>query len=405
MRKRIGISLAAALLALMVLTSAAVGAVAQSAVFDETGLFTADEATLLEQSLQELNEARGVTFMIAVVEDAGEEITAYADSFYEAHAGAKDGGILLIDKNNERVSISAYGTVWEKTGDRLQMVLDEVLAILSERQYYDAADEYVKLMDVLLGVGAYDLLPDGEDSAAPERANNELVYDGAGLFSGDEALDLAQRLRQFNQTYNVQMIIATTNNADGKSAKQYAMDFYDEHVGAKDGGILLIDMDNREVFIDASGALWMHVDGRIDPILDRVAPHLTNKNYYKAAGNFITEAEKYMNTEPLPLKSDLKPGAGDVAVVCAVAVLLGVIVFFIGYFGVKKKYSIHNTKAVYPLQERSTLELTAQEDVLVNTTHTSRTIQSSSSSGSSRSSRSSSRSRSGGSRGGGGRKF
>ena len=85
-------------------------------------------------------------------------------------------------------------------------------------------------------------------------ADSNLVYDQAGLFSSEEIQEFQLSLEKMKQDYGMDFILVTTDNAQGKSAKDYADDFYDGIYGPDhDGAIFYIDMDNREIRISASG--------------------------------------------------------------------------------------------------------------------------------------------------------
>lgn len=80
----------------------------------------------------------------------------------------------------------------------------------------------------------------------------------------------------------------------------YADDFYDDNgIGCgpnNDGLLLLIDMDNRKVWITTTGgAIDLFTDAHIDTLLDdEVMPHMEDSDYYGAADAFLTRAARYM---------------------------------------------------------------------------------------------------------------
>ena len=126
------------------------------------------------------------------------------------------------------------------------------------------------------------------------------VYDLANLFTLDEVEALEKEANSLAQTYQIDVGIVTTDDANGKSAMEYADDFYDEndfgYGNAKDGLLLLIDMDNREVYISTSvlGEEYF-TDLRISNMLDSTYNYVSNGDYYNAASDFLVQVKNYLD--------------------------------------------------------------------------------------------------------------
>ena len=107
-------------------------------------------------------------------------------------------------------------------------------------------------------------------------AETPLVYDQAGLMSSEEIESLQGELERINGKYNMDLIIITTDDAQGKKSLPYGDDFYEEIYGIDhDGGYFLMDMDNGEVTVSFSGkAMDIFTDGRQEAILDEVFPYM-----------------------------------------------------------------------------------------------------------------------------------
>lgn len=129
--------------------------------------------------------------------------------------------------------------------------------------------------------------------------NKDLVYDEALLFNDGQRKDLEDRLNKFSDYYNMDVLIVTTNNAQGKTSRDFADDFFDYNGFGRgedrDGVLLLIDMDNREIYISTSGrAIDELTDSRLDNILDHVFTRDLNMGeYYEGSLEFIKATEKY----------------------------------------------------------------------------------------------------------------
>lgn len=254
-------------------------------------------------------------------------------------------------------------------------------------------------------------------------ASETRVYDDAGLFSAGQKAQLEQGISAMRSELNMDFVVVTTNDAGGKTATEYADDYYDNNgfgVGNDYSGVLfLIDMDNREAAISTTGrAINYLTDGRIENILDDAYEGLAEGDYAAAAKSFLAGAEKYIragvpngqyqyDTETGKVTRYRSLEIGEI-IFAAVASLLAA---FLCCLFVWRKYRAKGKKNAYPFREKSRLTLLRNEDVFLNKSVSSMVISTSSGSGGSRSGggsygRSSThRSSSGRSHGGGSRKF
>lgn len=130
-------------------------------------------------------------------------------------------------------------------------------------------------------------------------ANTELVFDEASLFSETEKVELQEHASRLIEQYQMDIRIVTTNDSEGKSAGQYASDFYDQHgfgyEGTADGILYLIDMDNREVYIFTRDRIVDYFpDSTVEQILDYVYPYLTDEAFGESAKAFLVDLERTM---------------------------------------------------------------------------------------------------------------
>ncbi len=86
-----------------------------------------------------------------------------------------------------------------------------------------------------------------------QNGNEARVFDDAGLFTADEKAEFETTIQSMKKEMNMDVVIVTSDNTSGKTAKEYAENFYIERnfgVGSDYRGVLfLIDMDNREMYI------------------------------------------------------------------------------------------------------------------------------------------------------------
>lgn len=126
------------------------------------------------------------------------------------------------------------------------------------------------------------------------------VYDDAGLFTEYEIDELQEMcVSSANQT-KLDVVVATINDSQGKSSMVYADDFYDDMgFGYDQGGsglILLMDMDNREIYISTEGiAIQYFNDNDIDNVLDDLYDYMVSEDYYNAAVTFIDDVNSHVS--------------------------------------------------------------------------------------------------------------
>lgn len=242
----------------------------------------------------------------------------------------------------------------------------------------------------------------------PYVDNSIYIYDFAGLLQDYQVEVLHNKLKELNDEYGV--IIVTTDNVNNLSTRDYADDFYDYNNFKKDGILLLIDMENREVYISTTYYGQILVDNsRVDDILDEITPKLSSSNYYDACSSFIEMVEEYIKDGPsYAMKNcEIINSYGDYScpkMLPVFGIILGCLIFsIIITFIITRKYKkiVLAKNANYYLKNGE-IVLGNKMDNFINT-HTSRVYinRSSSSSGGGSSHRSSS----GRSHGGGGRRF
>ena len=134
------------------------------------------------------------------------------------------------------------------------------------------------------------------------RANADLkrVVDKADLFNETEVTLLENNIKDISGKYSMDIVIVTTDDVNGKSSRDYADDFFDyEGYGLGNdysGVLLLINMDDREVYISTSGKGERYfTDDRIESILDNVYRYLSDEQYFDGAEEFLSNTEKYLN--------------------------------------------------------------------------------------------------------------
>ena len=139
-------------------------------------------------------------------------------------------------------------------------------------------------------------------------STGQKVYDDAGLLTSDQINRLEALCVSKAETSQIDLIIVTTDSTKGRSSMRYAEDFYMAHDFGYDklhgdGALMLINMEEREVWISTSGKAIRYLsDTRIDNIVTAVTSKLSSGNYYDGCVAFINKTSDYMTY--LPTSSD-----------------------------------------------------------------------------------------------------
>ena len=164
------------------------------------------------------------------------------------------------------------------------------------------------------------------------------VFDEAGLMTDAETAALEERITAIRAKTEIDLVILTIDDAEGKTSMEYADDYYDEGlfgVGASASGVLfLIDLDNSEAWISTSGrAIAQLNDSVIDKILDDAYEGLSSGDFYAAADSFLDGADRY-------LKPASKPASNGAPLdyVPIIGTLGPIVATFFFYRTVKRRY-------------------------------------------------------------------
>lgn len=183
------------------------------------------------------------------------------------------------------------------------------------------------------------LLSEVDNASIPEDRQLPRLVDDADLLSDTEEAQLLSLLDEISQRQNCDVAIVTVDSLDGKSATEYADDFYDYNgygMGDRDDGILLlVSMEYRDWAISTYGfGITAFTDSGQSYITSQFLPDLSDGNYYNAfekfaslCDSFITQARNgspydYGRHPKEPVNPLWIPGALLIGAVVAFIVLL-----------------------------------------------------------------------------------
>ncbi len=203
------------------------------------------------------------------------------------------------------------------------------------------------------------------------RSNTASVYDQASLFTSDEKLELENQAKAVSDQYDMDVVIVTTDNTSNKSSQVYADDFYeDNNIGrnnSSDGILLLIDLDNREVYISTSGAAIKYLsDQRLDNIINQVLENgMADQDYYRASVKFLKSSSDYLSKGVITKT----PSTLKVKGFKALTPLKGIVSFVSGslasvlyFFNNKSKYKMEKPNKYNNFRKNSQVNFINKED-------------------------------------------
>ena len=99
--------------------------------------------------------------------------------------------------------------------------------------------------------------------SVPVLAARGDVYDQAGLFNGIEADQLLGKAEELSEKWERDFVVVTASDTEGKSAREYADDFYDEKgygtTGKNSGVLFLVDMEHRVMYVSTFGDMQLYI--------------------------------------------------------------------------------------------------------------------------------------------------
>ena len=123
------------------------------------------------------------------------------------------------------------------------------------------------------------------------------VVDEAGLLTAEEKADLEERAQQISTSYNMDVVIVTNDSLDGKTATEYADDYFDYNgygLGEdRSGTLLLVSIGERDWAISTRGAAIRAVtDWGNEQLQDAMLPDLSAGNYADAFNSYLDRLEE-----------------------------------------------------------------------------------------------------------------
>lgn len=123
--------------------------------------------------------------------------------------------------------------------------------------------------------------------AVPVSAQWDLLHDGEGLLTTEEAINLESYYADFSATHEFLPILVTTDSFEGRTAERYANVWYDSQGYPEDGILLLVSLTEGQWYILTSGICHDQISDWDAQVLgEELAEHLRDGAYYEAFAIF-----------------------------------------------------------------------------------------------------------------------
>ena len=129
-----------------------------------------------------------------------------------------------------------------------------------------------------------------------------IIEDDANLLTEEEETLLLEDMKDISNYGNVAFKSTDSNSS---TARQYAENYYYSEFGNNSGMVFLIDMDNRQIYIACSGAIYKAVTtSKANTITDNVYRYASRGDYYGCASNAFAQALKLLQGQAIaePMK-------------------------------------------------------------------------------------------------------
>lgn len=131
------------------------------------------------------------------------------------------------------------------------------------------------------------------------------IYDTAGVLTETQVYKLGKTIGNYSETCRLDIVVYFTGSLDGKSAEEYAANWYDGngrgYDGTHDGIILLVCPSTRDYWITTSGSAVYTLGSReLDVIEDAALSYLGNDDWEGAARAFCGAIDGVINPVSSP---------------------------------------------------------------------------------------------------------
>ena len=190
--------------------------------------------------------------------------------------------------------------------------------------------------------------------------SNQQICDYAKLFTEEEKNTLLQEIDGIRNIYDLDIVFVTVNSLNGKTAQEYAEDFYvsgNYGIGSEKSGVLfLLSMNERQYWTTTHGyGIYVFTDYGIEYINKEVSKKLSDEKYFEAFQEYLKITEELLkeakSNKPYDTNNTIKDdtnntikGSTDYIIAFSIVfVIAALIAFTIAHF-IKKSMKVNGNK-------------------------------------------------------------
>ena len=219
------------------------------------------------------------------------------------------------------------------------------------------------------------------------QAQEQRLVDDAGLLSEEEQSELSAKLDEISERQAFDVIIVTENSLDGKTATEYADDYFDYNgygQGADGDGILfLISMEERDWAISTHGfGIPAFTDAGQQYMTDQFLSYISDGEYAKGFRKYAELCDEFLTQAKTGDAYDVDnlPKGKLSSFWLPADLIIGLIIAYFRALGKKKSLKTVRSKvSARDYTVKGSLHVTDSSKNLINRVVTSRTISDSSS--------------------------
>lgn len=237
------------------------------------------------------------------VHDESISLVDYVESKYKEYYGDADGIMLGLDETEWWIYVSGSAAQYVD-----EDVEDHLWDVFIDNQYYDEAiSDYMDEAAALFTTGSIAPQP-----VIPENRQKPLLVDDGDLLTSSQESQLLSLLESLSKKREADIAVVTVNSLEGKSAQDFADDYYDYNgygYGDDDSGIMLVVcLPTRDYALTTYGETRDILSDRsLDRIEDAFVSKLSDGDYYGAFRAFANTTDQMIEVELTPESHTVAP--------------------------------------------------------------------------------------------------
>lgn len=289
MKKRV-VSMALAIIFCFSVCITAYAAEVNEFIYDESDHLTTNEISDLNTMAQQIYDNYGIYALCVLSSDVpNDNLSQFASQYYNKKAGTAAGIILAVNITNDEYYIYESGRASNIfSNDNIKDIGNKYG---DDTQYYSGIQGYLKLTGDTLALKGV--------QPVPESREKSLLVDNGDLLTDSEEQTVLAKLNSVSEKQNCDVAVVTIESLNGKTATQYADDYYDYNgygVGSsKDGILFLISINDRKWALSTKGScITAFTDKGQSYIMDQIKPDLKNDKFEAAFMDYANLCDQFL---------------------------------------------------------------------------------------------------------------